>query len=213
MNIQHSTFNIQRLDAARRFFIGCWMFLFALLLVVGVPAFGQINSANTNEMSLAPPLGELPPAFWEQYGMAVLMAAIATLAVIGFVAWICSRPKARVTLTPETEARQALDALRSRPEDGALLSQLSQILRNYFITAFQLPAGELTTAEFCRMISRHEQIGPELATAVSDFLRECDERKFSPANSPAPMDALDKTLRLIAIAETRRVRVVEASMK
>ena len=50
----------------------------------------------------------------------------------------------------------------SRPEDGALLSQVSQILRHYVVAAFDLPPGELTTAEFCRAIAGHARIGPEL---------------------------------------------------
>jgi len=130
---------------------------------------------------------------------------IAVLAVL--CVWLLLRPKPQVMLPPVVQARQALEALRQRPEDGACLSNLSRILRNYFIGAFQLPPGELTTAEFCRVISGHEPIGAELSTTVSEFLRRCDERKFSPANSPAPLGDVTRGLELVALGEARRARL------
>ncbi|MFO1488938.1 MAG: hypothetical protein U1F65_10710 [Verrucomicrobiota bacterium] len=96
-------------------------------------------------------------------------------------------------------------ALRQKPEDGSTLSQISQVLRRYFIAAFQLPAGESTTAEFCRLLSADERFAGGLASAVTEFLQRCDEQKFSPAKSPARLDAAERALAMIDQAEARRV--------
>jgi hypothetical protein len=105
---------------------------------------------------------------------------------------------------PEVQARQALEPLRQQPEDGALLSRVSQVLRHYVATAFDLPPGELTTAEFCAAIAAHGPIGPELSTALSEFLRQCDQRKFSPPAPAPPFSAVAQALKLIDQAQTCR---------
>ena len=92
---------------------------------------------------------------------------------------------------------------RSKPEDGLVLSQVSQILRHYIAEAFALPPGELTTIEFCRLMARHEGIDLELGSAISEFLRRCDERKFTPAPPAAPMTAAATALRLVEMAHAR----------
>ncbi len=62
------------------------------------------------------------------------------------------------------------------------------MLRRYVVAAFELPPDELVTSEFCRLLAGHERIGPELAAAVGEFLRRCDEHKFAPPHSPTPME-------------------------
>jgi hypothetical protein len=106
---------------------------------------------------------------------------------------------------PDVQARQALEPLRRQPEDGLLLSRVSQVLRHYVAAAFNLPLGELTTAEFCRAIAGHAQIGPDLSAALSDFLRLCDQDKFSPPAPVPPLNAVAQALKLIDETQARRL--------
>ena len=213
-NIQLSTFNRQRPRAACRRVLGCsilkvecWMFPLVLFLCTSSLLLGQTNSETTNALpKLLPPYAELPPTFWEQHGTSVLLIGLGVILLAGWVVWLWLRPKPKVILPPDVQARNGLEAIRQRPEDGALLSGVSQILRRYFIAAFQLPPGEPTTAEFCRTLSSREQIGGELATTVSDFLHRCDEQKFSPTKSAASLGAVNQALALIEKAEARRAQ-------
>ena len=167
---------------------------------------------KTNELSaLLPPYAELPPTFWEQHGTTVGFIGIGTVAVAAFALWLLFRPKPKPTIPPEVQARQALEALRQQPEDGAMLSQVSQVVRNYFIATFQLPTGEFTTAEFRDSLSGHEQIGVDLSTAVTSFLRDCDARKFSTATALAPLQAVDQALNLVAQAEQRLAQLCQTA--
>jgi hypothetical protein len=109
-----------------------------------------------------------------------------------------------VIVPPEILARQALEKLQAQPEDGKVLSEISQALRRYLAAAFALPGGEMTTAEFCAALAADEKMGAELAQTISNFLRECDAQKFSPANSPAPFGAAEHALKIISQAENRR---------
>ncbi|HEY2328568.1 MAG TPA: hypothetical protein VGI63_02005 [Verrucomicrobiae bacterium] len=166
-----------------------------------------VIAADTNALpALIPAYGELPPTFWEQHQAAIIIASSALVAFAFLFLKMLLRPANVVILPPETVARQALAKLQSQPEDGKLLSAAAQILRRYIYAAFNLPSNELTTAEFCAAISTHETIGTELAGAIASFLRECDVRKFSPPHLAAPLDAANRALALISLAETRRTR-------
>ena len=155
-------------------------------LALGLWLLPPNSAAATNSLDrthippLRPPHAEIPPTFWEQYGLWVILGGLLLLALVCAVVWFLTRPKPPVIVPPEVQARQALEPLRQQPEDGVLLSRVSQILRHYVAAAFDLPPGELTTTEFCRAIAGHAEIGPELSAALSDFLRQCDQRKFSP---------------------------------
>ena len=87
-----------------------------------------------------------------------------------------------------------------------MLSEISQTLRRYIIAAFKLPNGELTTVEFSATLAGSQKVGRELAQKVSSFLRECDERKFSPINPNVPLGAAGRALGIIAEAEKQRVK-------
>ena len=128
------------------------------------------------------------------------------LAVAAAVAWEIFRPKPAPVLPPEKTARAALTRLQAQPEDGELLSAVSQVLRRYIGTLFGFSGGEMTTAEFCTAISRHEKIGTELSGAIAGFLRECDVRKFSPANSATPVNAVQRALEIVARVENETHR-------
>jgi len=158
---------------------------------------------------LRPPHAEIPPTFWEQYGLLVIVFGVLVLGLVCAAAWFLTRPKPPMIVPPEVQARQALETLRRQPEDGALLSRVSQILRRYVAAAFDLPPGELTTAEFCRAIAGHGQIGPELSAALSEFLRQCDQRKFAPSAPAAPFGAVAQALKLVDQAQARRSALVQ----
>ena len=174
------------------------------LILVACQACGQGSNVLPQ---LAPPYAELPPTFWVQHGVVVLVLALMVILAVALIVWIKIQPEPVVITPPEVQAREALEALRPRTEDGAVLSQISQILRRYFSSAFDLPPAELTTTEFCLMLSRAEKVGGELSATVADFLRQCDERKFSTAPSDLPFGATVRALELVAQGEARRAQL------
>jgi len=215
MNIQHSTFNIQRRRLGRFALAGRWklnaecsMFPPSLLVLLGaLPLHAQPNAADTNALpALLPPYGELPATFWEQHKTSVVVAGIGIVLLATFLIWLVFRPKQKAIILPEAQARQALEELRRETEDGAVLSRISQVVRHYFIAVFQLPTGELTTAEFNRELARCHKINSELVFATIEFLRNCDARKFSPAAAGKP-DAASRALNLVEQAEQRRAQL------
>lgn len=219
-NLEHSTFNIQPRRIARFVQIGrwklnveCWMFPLAILFqFVALPLCGHTNAITTNATSvLVPPYGELPPTIPEQlqavtaqHPISVALAGLGTIALAVLGVWLVFRPRSATSVPPAVQAQQKLDTLRRQPEDGAVLSRISQVVQNYFIAAFQLPPGELTTTEFSDSLSGHEAIGKDLSMAVIRLLRDCDDRKFSTARALAPLDAANQGLKLVAQAEQRR---------
>lgn len=214
-NTQHSTLNVQRSRNARPGSIRRWVLnvkcsmlsLAIFPLCVPLAVFGQPNALPP----LSPPYGELPPTFWEQHGISVILAGLGVIALVAFGVWLVLRPKPKIIVPPEILARQALEALREQPEDGACLSRISQVLRSYFIAAFQLAPGELTTTEFSRVLAGCKQIDVGLVAAVADFLRECDGRKFSAAAASAPLGAANRALQLVARAEERRAQLRQSA--
>jgi hypothetical protein len=185
------------------------MFPLAILfLFIALTVHPQTNDLGTNKPpALVPPYGELPPTFFEQHGTAIAFAGLGIIVLATCGGWLIFRPKPKMIVPPEVEARQELERLRQRPEDGVVLSRVSQVTRSYFIAAFQLTQGEFTTAEFCREISGNDKIGAELALAAADFLRDCDREKFSSKTGPAKLDAADRALKLIEQAEQRRAQL------
>jgi hypothetical protein len=173
------------------------MFLFFNFSVLSVFAQTSTNSLPP----LAPAYPGLPPTFWEQHQSASIVAGFGLLAVAFLFLRLWLRPETPAVLAPELLARQALAKLQSQPEDGKLLSEVSQCLRRYVSETFNLPDQELTTAEFCSVIAGHQPIGAELAEIISSFLRECDVQKFSPANCASPLNAASRALEIISLAE------------
>jgi hypothetical protein len=155
---------------------------------------------------LAPPLPEMPPTAWEQHGWLLWIAIPLALLLIAAVVWLALRPgKPPVLPAPTALAKTTLLALQSQPEDGATLSQISQALRRYLIASFWLPPHEMTTQDFCARLAAHDQIGPELAPAIAEFLRACDERKFAPNTAQPPLHAASRAMELVDMAEAMRM--------
>lgn len=176
----------------------------ALLVLV---CFPHHSAAQEEAPALRPPLGELPPTFWEQQGTTIILSVVIALLLLALGIWLRLRPKPVAAVPPEVQARTALESLRNLPEDGAVISRVSQVLRRYVLAAFELPPGEPTTAEFCRQIAGNEIIDPGLSEALGTFLRQCDERKFTQSNPSTPLGAAARALELTELSETRRAEL------
>jgi hypothetical protein len=212
MNIEHRTPNSERQMIVQRRLVGCSafdvrrsMFVFAVILFAVPRLFAQ---ASTNALpALAPPYGEIPPTFEERFnpatksGQAIIIFIVVLAVLLFFVIWKKLHPPPPPTLPPEIVAREALAKLLRQPEDGKILSEVSHILRRYVAAAFKWPSGEMTTAEFSAALAGSEKIGAERAQTISNFLRECDERKFSPASQPVSLNAASRALELVALVE------------
>jgi hypothetical protein len=185
----------------------------ALSLLAAQPLFAAATNAPANDEipPLRPPHAEIPATFWDQYSAWVILAGVLVMALVGAIIWFFTRPKPPVVVPPDLLARKALEPLRQQPEDGALLSRVSQVLRHYVAAAFDLPPGELTTAEFCGAITGHPLIGPELSAALSAFLRLCDQDKFSPPAPVPPLSAVAQALKLIDQAQARRLTLAQSA--
>jgi hypothetical protein len=182
-----------------------------LSLLAAPPMFAAAtnNPALDEIPPLRPPHAELPPTFWEQHGLSVVLFGALWLVLVCAAVWFLFRRKPPAVMPPEVEAVQALEPLRQQAEDGVVLSRVSQILRRYVAAAFHLPPGELTTTDFSRAIARQGQVGPELSAALTEFLRQCDQRKFSPPAPAPPLSAAAQALKLIEQAQARRAALAQ----
>lgn len=164
-------------------------------------------SAQTDDLStLAPAYGELPPTFFEQHQILILIGICGTLALATLAVWKLLQPKPMFVSSPETVAREALLKLQGQPEDGKVLSEVSQVLRRYLGSVFQMPGAELTTSECHSVLLLKDKIELPLRESIYNFLRECDARKFSLADETAPFNSVGQALALVARIEqsTRR---------
>jgi hypothetical protein len=207
-NIQLPTSNLQRPMRPRTRFIGgwalnveCWTFLALVFFTFSLAA--QTSHKNTLP-PLSPAYGEMQPTFWERYGTKMLIGGLEYAALAGVLAWVICRPRPPMIVPPNVQAREALKKLLPQPENGEVLSEVSQILRRYVVAAFKFPPGEMTTGEFSAALARNKQIGAELAQDIPSFLRQCDEWKFSTADSSQPINAVQRALELISRVEIRR---------
>lgn len=191
---------------------------FGLLCVFVFVAWPHPLRAATNLISsddippLRPARPELPPTFWERYGVWVVIAGFVLLLLLAIGIWYLTRPKPPVIVPPAVKARQALQALEHRPEDGLVLSRVSQILRHYVTAAFELTAGELTTTEFCLQLLQLDRMGPAISVPLTDFFRQCDQRKFAPNAPPQPLGVVDRASRFIDQCEARLVQLRQSAL-
>jgi len=175
-----------------------------LIFLIGVHSLlADSNSIPEVPASLRPPRGELMPGFWELYAGWVILGAVLVVVGIATFVWLLMLPKPTPPIPPAIQARQELEPLRQRTQDGTVLSQVSQIVRHYVARAFAMPPGELTTTEFSGTLRQNQNIGSELGGEVIAFLRECDLRKFAPRAPQTPFDAVSRASSLIDRAENR----------
>jgi len=168
------------------------------------PAEANVPKASNEEIPpLKPPLNEIPPDVWEEHGTAMVAGGVLTLAAIGVAVWFAFRPRPVDPIPPEMQARRELETLKGQAQTGKLLSNVSRVTRNYLSRAFELPAAEMTTTEFCHQLAKEERVGPALGSTAQKFLKHCDELKFSPAPPPGPFDAVAESLKLVEEGEAR----------
>ena len=191
----------------------------ALALRLTLPAQANIPKASNDEIPpLKPPLDEIPPEAWEEHGAAIVTGGVLSLAAIGAAVWFAFRPRPTEPIPPDTLARKELETLKGKAQTGQLLSTVSRVTRSYLSRAFELPAAELTTTEFCEHLAKQERVGPLLGSTAQKFLKQCDELKFSPTPPPGPFDAVGESLRLVEqgqarLAEARRIDLENAAEK
>lgn len=161
--------------------------------------------------ALAPPYGELRPTFWEQYGATVIVGVLIVAVLAGLAGWLILRPKPPVHVPPEVAARESLAKLLRQPESGTVLSEISGTLRRYIVAAFSLPSGEWTTGEFALVLANTRTLDDKLALSVSNLLRECDQRKFSPHDPGIPLNAASRALEMVSEIEKQRANSVKLS--
>src|SRR5262249_52431622 len=172
--------------------LGLWVscvIIYVFTLIAALAAATN-DGPELPSSSLRPPRGEISASFWEQYGLWVVLGAVLALGTFAALIWLLVRPRPPVPIPPAVQAREELEPLKQKPEEGFLLSDISQILRHYLAAVFPLPSGELTTTDLSRSIVQDQQIGPELGSEVIEFLRACDLRKFAPAPPATPLDAV-----------------------
>ncbi|HZV35127.1 MAG TPA: hypothetical protein VFB72_11190 [Verrucomicrobiae bacterium] len=149
----------------------------------------------------------MAPTFWEQHGWHVIAGAAFCLALIALIIFWLRRPKIVIAEPPATAARRALESWRNRAEDGALVADVTRVVRRYVVCAFNLPSEELTTTEFRKALLSDPHIPRDVGAAAGDFLRRCDQWKFAPAPPAPPLEAVAFALELINKMEAARAPV------
>jgi hypothetical protein len=167
-----------------------------LALFLLLPTVASTQSTD-DVPPLLPALTEIPPTLWDQHGALIVMLGIALVALLIAAVWWRLQPKPPVPLPIEIQTRNELELLRLPAEDGKTISRISQVLKHYFVVAFELPAGEMTTTEFNRAIAASEKAGDELAASVSEFLRLAGVQS----------SACSRSLELVEQGEARRAEL------
>lgn len=117
------------------------------------------------------------------YGIILLLVLVA--GAIIYWLWRTKKPQAFTQVPPDVVARDAL--LRARElmdENGAVpyMDRVSQILRSYLETQFQLPITRRTTREFFtemkNMVSQHPPL-LEFQHSLKECLAQCDMAKYA----------------------------------
>jgi len=180
-----------------------------LLLTIFVPS-SLAQSTNTLP-ALAPAYGEIPPTLWERFSSIIIILGAVIIIIVAVIAWLIHCAEPPYLLPSKVLARLALLDLQAKPEDGNLLSAVSQNLRRYIMAAYSFPEREMTTTEFCAVLADDGQFGPDLAKAIGDFLRECDQRKFARNKSATPLKAAARALEFINQMEKRQMSLTTAN--
>jgi hypothetical protein len=162
-----------------------------------------VSAADTNALPpLMPACPQIQLTFWEQYEILVLAGVFVILCFLGLCVWMLLKPKPPVVSSPGQVAREALGKLKDRPQDGRLLSEVSQIFRRYVGAVFGFPAAEMTTSEFAAALVANPKAGPQVAEVLANFLRACDKDKFMASNTAPPLNAVERALHLVGQIES-----------
>ncbi len=129
---------------------------------------------------IAPPVDYslLPP--W-----LVFCAAFLGLTLIGIIAWLIVRHRARRPAAIRSPREQALERLeRARTEIERLTPyqfsiRVSDILRRYVTDQYQLPVTRQTSVEFLTALADKPEFSEDEKSLLADFLNRCDLIKFA----------------------------------
>jgi hypothetical protein len=167
-------------------------------------ALGADPAERADEIPpLRPPITEVPPGVWEQYGAWIVLGAILTACILAALLYWLLRPRPEQPVPPGVRVRKSLQPLAGKP-DPAHLSAVSRALRIYLTEVYNLPREELTTSEFLAALHGSPGPAPGISEAASDFLRQCDRRKFAPRANENSWDAAAEALRVVDLAEAER---------
>jgi hypothetical protein len=178
--------------------IGCSLWLPAELLGVATPAIGQaipkLQESGPNVSQLRDITGiertPIPPA--SRVGQVGAAIAVAVLAILALTTWgvrrLQARPKPSLSLT-----QRALDELERLGEFGnkfggtveAYHTRLSDIIRRYLQSGFNIPATQRTNEEFFGLLQTSETLTPQQREVLGEFLKRCDMAKFAAAQFTA----------------------------
>lgn len=154
---------------------------------------------------LLPMREEIPPTFIEEHGWwPIVGAAVVVIAVATVVTLLLRRKKAAEIIPADVIARRALEPLRGRAEDIALVQAVSAIMRRYVLGVFIPAHDELTTAELVRVLKDDARVKAETRTALAEFLKYCDVQKFAPAQLPMTPGLVEQALELVRRFEADR---------
>lgn len=152
---------------------------------------------------LKPPKPVIAPTVWEEHRTSISLGSIAACFGIAGVVWLALRKRTAATEPPAQKALRQLEELARTPQQPLALTRVSRTVREYITSAFSMPPGETTTTEFLAQIRQQPDLGEDLAARLPEFLRACDERKFSPTPPPGEFDAIPRARALIATGESR----------
>ena len=154
---------------------------------------------------LRPMRGEIPPTLIEEHGWWPIVGAAAGVIVLAVIATRLLRRQTAANILPaDVLARRALEPLRGRAEDTALVQAVSAIVRRYVLGVFIPAHDELTTAELVRVLKDDARVKAETRTALAEFLKYCDMQKFAPAQLPMTPGLVDQALELVRRFESDR---------
>ncbi len=154
---------------------------------------------------LLPVREEIQPTFIEQHGWwPVVGAAAVVIVAVVIVTLLLRRKKAAEIIPADVIARKALEPLRGRAEDTALVQAVSGIVRRYVLGVFIPAHDELTTAELVRVLKDDARVKAETRTALAEFLKYCDVQKFAPAQLPRTPGLVEQALELVRRFEADR---------
>ena len=140
----------------------------------------------------------LPPTFWEQHRVAILLGGLLALAIFVVVAWWLRRTRPVQVAPPADLARKALRKLETGPDNGLLAGAVLKTLRGYLPAAIPtLPRGELTADEMIVPLRHEAALAPELREEIAVLLHQCEQRQFFHGRFDTPSGLAARALALI----------------
>ena len=178
------------------------MRLFVLFAFAALPAMCAITRDPGPIPDLRPLREELSASVEKQRDLLPWFVGTAIIAVVVGVAAVWPKKQPPQPLAPYAFARKELEGL-----NGTVVTPLvlSTVVRGYLLDAFRIPARGATSEELLHWLAAHPQWDTLLSGETTDFLRECDEAKFSPTQPEQHPEWIERALALIARIERRRL--------